>query len=209
MSGLFITFEGGEGSGKTTQIKLLHETLLKVGKKCTITREPGGSPAAEAIRNLLLTGADDKWNAIAETLLFQAARVEHYETILRPAIVRGDIVLCDRFLDSTIVYQGIAKGLGIEYICELHRLTLGAFGPDLTLIFDIDPKIGLTRAKSRAGAETRFENMDMAFHEQVRSGFLGLARALPGRYGIIDASGDVNKVQLAVHTLLHEHGLPL
>jgi dTMP kinase len=202
--GYFITFEGGEGSGKTTQIKRLYDAVVASGKKCIITREPGGSPAAEAIRKLLLTGAGDKWHPVAETLLFQAARVEHAEQVILPALARGEIVLCDRFLDSTIVYQGIGKKLGLEYIRLLHRMTLGTLAPDLTLLLDIDPVIGLKRAKGRQGHETRFENMDIAFHKNVREGFLALAKAEPERYAIIDATQDAEKVARHVHDAFHK-----
>jgi dTMP kinase len=198
MTGRFITLEGGEGSGKTTQIELLRAHYNKHGKKCLITREPGGSPGAEAIRNLLLTGSADKWNPIAETLLFQAARIEHVEHVIKPALARGEIVICDRFLDSTLVYQGIAKGLGIEYVRTLHQLTLGDFAPDLTLILDIDPSIGLKRASVRAGNETRFENMDIAFHKRVREGFLMLAEQQPERYKIINATQRAEVVNQAI-----------
>jgi dTMP kinase len=131
---LFITFEGGEGSGKTTQIKLLQQYLLSKNIDCITTREPGGCENAESIRNLLLSGAGDKWNAISETLLFQAARIEHIEKVIKPALLSKKIVLCDRFLDSTIVYQGIGKGLGGEYIKQLYQMTVGNFTPDLTFI---------------------------------------------------------------------------
>jgi dTMP kinase len=202
MTGLFISFEGGEGSGKTTQIKLLHEYLEAQGKSCTLTREPGGCPSAEAIRSLLLTGSADKWDPVAETLLFQAARIEHVERVIRPALARGEMVLCDRFFDSTAVYQGIGKGLGVNYVSELHRLTMGSFMPDLTLIFDIDPMQGLKRAQSRTGNETRFESMGTAFHKTVREGFLAIAKAEPDRCKIIDAAQSVDAVQKAVREAL-------
>ena len=202
MSARFITFEGGEGSGKTTQIKLLHDHFVSSGAKCLMTREPGGSPAGEAIRNLLLTGGGDKWNPVAETLLFQAARVEHVERVIKPALARGETVLCDRFLDSTLVYQGIAMGLSLEYVSRLHRMTLGTFMPDRTIVLDIDPAIGLPRAKSRAGSETRFENMDAAFHAKVREGFLALARAEPQRCTVIDASKHIEDVWKSIRNAL-------
>lgn len=198
MVGTFITFEGGEGSGKTTQIKLLHKYFMDSGKKCTVTREPGGSPGSEAIRELLLTGSGDKWDAVSEALLFQAARVEHVERIIKPALKRDEVVLCDRFLDSTLVYQGIGKGLGVEYIREIHRMALGSFLPDVTIILDIAPKIGVERAKARAGKETRFDNMDMKFHNSVRNGFLSLAKSDPARYIIIDAEQPVDSVHKSI-----------
>ncbi len=198
MAGKFITFEGGEGSGKTTQIKLLQKQLNDAGKKSVLTREPGGCAPADAIRKLLLTGSVDKWHPVAETLLFQAARVEHVERVIKPALERGEIVICDRFLDSTIVYQGIAKGLGVEYIKQLHQFTLGSFAPDLTLILDIEPEIGLKRAHARAGDETRFENMELEFHRNVRNGFLKLAHENPPRYKIINADQSVKDVHKSI-----------
>jgi len=190
----FITFEGGEGSGKSTQIKLLKDYFQTLGKSVLLTREPGGTPAAEAIRELLLTGHEDKWHKISETLLFQAARVEHVERVIKPALAEGKIVLCDRFVDSTIVYQGICKQLGVEYIEQLHKFTLGDFRPDVTIILDIAPEIGLKRASSRAGNETRFENMNIEFHHNVRTGFLQLAEKNPSRYIIINADQDIDQV---------------
>src|SRR6185369_2095982 len=163
-----------------------------------VTREPGGSKGGDAIRQLLLTGAGDKWNPMTETLLFQAARVEHVETLIKPALARGEVVICDRFLDSTLVYQGIAKGLGVEFVNRLSELTIGSFVPDLTVLLDIDPQIGLSRAKNRAGDETRFENMDISFHNKVREGFLFLARKDPQRYAIIDAVQPEKEVHAAV-----------
>ncbi len=201
MSGTFITFEGGEGSGKTTQINLLEKYLCDSGRKCLLTREPGGSAGGDAIRQLLLTGAADKWHPVSETLLFQAARVEHVETLIKPALARGEIVLCDRFLDSTLVYQGISKGLGMEYVRQLYRLTLGNFMPDFTIILDIDPQIGVSRAKRRSGNETRFEHMEMEFHRKVREGFLALAVVNPGRYIVINANQSLEEVSLAVRRI--------
>jgi dTMP kinase len=198
MVGLFITFEGGEGSGKTTQIKLLQEYFQKQGRKCLLTREPGGNPGAEAIRQLLLTGAGDKWTPVSETLLFLAARTDHVEKIIKPALTKGEIVLCDRFTDSTVVYQGIGKGLGVEYIQKLSQLAIGDFAPDLTLILDIDSKVGLSRAEKRAGDETRFENMNLEFHQKVREGFVSLSKRAPQRYKIIDANKPVSDVHKAI-----------
>lgn len=184
-SPLFISFEGGEGSGKTTQIKLLHDYLQAKGKPCLLTREPGGSVGGEAIRNLLFDNTH--WHPVAELLLFQAARVQHVEQTIKPALKRGEIVLCDRFIDSSIVYQGMAQGLGVEYIRQLYQLTLGNFAPTFTFILDIDAETGLKRALQREDSN-RFEAKDLAFHEQVRKGFLALARLNPLRYGIMDAN---------------------
>jgi dTMP kinase len=204
MTRRFITFEGGEGSGKTTQVKLLHDYLVSKGIKCVATREPGGSPSGDAIRQLVLTGSSDKWHSVSETLLFMAARVEHVERVIRPALADGAAVLCDRFLDSTIVYQGVGKGLSADYIRQLHRLTLGNCLPGLTLLLDINPVEGLKRAKKRAGDETRFESMDLRFHRDVREGFLALAHAEPERCRVIDAGRSVEEVQNAICKTLDE-----
>lgn len=194
MSARFISFEGGEGSGKSTQIKRLAEALEKSGISVHVTREPGGEEQAELIRQLLVTGDKHRWDKMAETLLFLAARVQHAERIIRPKLAEGVWVLSDRSLDSTRVYQGIAKGVGVEVYDALHRLTLGSFKPDLTLLLDIDPETGLKRSLSRANTETRFEGMDIAFHQSVRAGFLQLAGAEPERIAIIDASQSLDAV---------------
>lgn len=188
MQGRFITIEGGEGSGKSTQIALLKKTLEEKKVPHLITREPGGEEGAEAIRALLVTGDKNRWDALAETLLFYAARVQHVARLIQPALNEGKLVLCDRFADSTRVYQGIGKGISPAFIEALHALTLGNVAPDLTLILDIDPGVGLKRASARRGNETRFEGMDLQFHQQVRAGFLAIARAEPQRCHVIDAS---------------------
>jgi len=198
MKSLFITFEGGEGSGKTTQIKLLAEYFKNNGKKCLLGREPGGSQGSEAIRDIILNGSADKWHDVTELLLFQAARVEHVERVIKPALASGNIVLCDRFLDSSIVYQGIGKGLGVQYVEQIHQLTLGNFAPDFTIILDIEPEKGLKRAKSRSHHETRFENMELEFHKKVREGFLSLTKNKPERYIVLDASGDIRDIHATI-----------
>ncbi len=194
MRGPFISFEGGEGSGKTTQLNLLAESLRARGRSVIITREPGGTEMAESIRRLLVEGEADRLDAVSETLLFLAARHDHWRNIIAPAISAGQIVLCDRFMDSTLVYQGIGKGLGVEYVRSLSRLALGTLQPDITLLFDISPEAGLQRAHARPGRETRFEQMGQAFHAQVREGFLMLAKAEPGRIRIIDAGKTIDMV---------------
>lgn len=194
MKARFISLEGGEGSGKTTQATLLKAAFDAAGIPALFTREPGGGEGGDSIRRLLLTGAVDKWHVITELLLFQAARVEHVERVIRPALARGETVICDRFLDSTLVYQGYARGLGVEFIRTLHRLTLGDIHPDKTLYIDIAPEEGLKRAGARRGDETRFENMDMPFHRAVREGFLSLAQAEPERIQIIDGTRSKEEV---------------
>lgn len=198
MTGRFITLEGGEGSGKTTQIRLLHERLQASGKQVVLTREPGGEAGSEAIRALLVSGDADKWDVMAETLLFQAARVQHVSRLIRPALAEGKWVVCDRFLDSTLVYQGMAKRLGVETIRELHALSLKSFQPDLTFILDVDPELGLRRAALRESRETRFEQMGAGFHHMVREGFRTLAAARPERYAVIDAGASPQTVHDAI-----------
>lgn len=186
-AGKFITIEGGEGSGKSTQIALLKSALEKAHIPHVITREPGGEEGAEAIRTLLVTGDKNRWDPLAETLLFSAARVQHVARLVRPALDAGTLVLCDRFLDSNRVYQG-SKGISQAYIDALHSMTLGNLMPDLTIILDIDPTVGLKRAGTRADNETRFEGMELEFHQQVRSGFLAIARNDPARCYVVDAA---------------------
>lgn len=194
MRGRFITFEGGEGSGKSTQIKRLESWLLSRGIGVVLTREPGGVEEAEALRNLLLQGAADRWDPISETLLFQAARIQHVRHKILPALERGYWVLCDRFLDSTLVYQGIGKGVSQEWIRDLYLRSMPDIFPDLTILLDIDVAAGLYRAKARADKEQRFENMHLSFHEKVRQGFLAIAESEPIRLKVIDASGTQDEV---------------
>jgi dTMP kinase len=194
LRGRFITFEGGEGSGKSTQIKRLESWLLSRGIGVVLTREPGGVEEAEALRNLLLQGAADRWDPISETLLFQAARIQHVRHKILPALERGYWVLCDRFLDSTLVYQGIGKGVSQEWIRDLYLRSMPDIFPDLTILLDIDVAAGLYRAKARADKEQRFENMQLSFHEKVRQGFLAIAESEPIRLKVIDASGTQDEV---------------
>ena len=200
MTGTFITFEGGEGCGKSTQVALFCQALQKAGKTVLQTREPGGSAGAEQIRKLLVSGDKDAWEPMAETLLFYAARLDHVGRAVKPALAAGTTVVCDRFCDSTFVYQGIGKCLTIERVQKLHELTLGDFMPNLTFLLDIDPAIGLKRAAKRKGDETRFESMDMTFHQSVRAGFLKLAEKFPERIAVINANQSVEKVQADIAT---------
>lgn len=182
--GVFITFEGVDGAGKSTQLGVLAETLRKQGHAVTTTREPGGAPGAEEIRRLLVEGDPDRWSAETELLLFTAARRDHVERTIRPALDRGDFVLCDRFVDSTRAYQG-EQALR-DKIDTLHDLMIG-LTPDLTLIFDIDPARALDRATSRGGGEDRFEQKGLAFQQVLRDRFLAIAAAEPERCRVIDA----------------------
>lgn len=188
MKGLFVTFEGGEGSGKSVHTKALAETLRGQGRKVTLTREPGGAPGAEDIRALLVTGEAGRWSAEAETLLNYAARDEHLRATIRPALDAGDIVICDRFMDSTRIYQGYAGGGDMGLIDTLERHIVGDTRPELTIILDIDPEQGLLRAKGRSkSGEDRFERKGIAFHRKIRDGFLAIAASDPARCRVIDS----------------------
>lgn len=192
MAGLFLSLEGIDGSGKSTQARRLAERLRDAGRVVTLTREPGGSPGAEEIRRLVLEGHVDRWSAETEILLFTAARRDHLEKTIRPALQRGEIVITDRFADSTRIFQGITRGDLTETVDRLHALMIGV-EPDLTLLFDLDPALGLSRATARAGAELRFEDMGLAFQTKARAGFLALAKA-SARFRVIDAAGDPDTV---------------
>jgi dTMP kinase len=201
--GRFITFEGGEGAGKSTQLKRLAARLQAPppqggGREVVATREPGGSPGAEAIRELVLKGNADRWSPVTETLLMYAARRDHVERVIRPALGRGAWVVCDRFADSTRAYQGAAGGTDPALIAALETYILEGTRPDLTLIFDLPVEVGLERAHVRAGSEMRFESKGLAFHERLREGFLAIARAEPERCAVIDATGDLNAVEARV-----------
>jgi len=197
-SGRFITFEGGEGSGKTTHIRLLAAALKHAGVEAVTTREPGGAPGAEEIRNLLLSGAPERWDVESEALLMVAARRNHLVATVWPALDEGRIVLCDRFADSTEAYQGWGRGLARERIVELHRLVAEDFAPDLTLVLDLPVEQGLARAARRRDGETRFERMSLEFHERIRLGFLDIVRREPERCRLIDARAEIDTVHRAV-----------
>lgn len=195
MRGLFITFEGGEGAGKSTQIKRLSEVLKARGHKVLLTREPGGSPGAEAVRHVLLSGAAEAYGPETEALLFAAARSDHVEQVIRPAVEAGKIVLCDRFMDSSRVYQGVTGGLDAGYMRQLEEVTVNGMVPQLTLILDIDPQLGLARAASRrAGPADRYEKETVAMHQRRRDAFLDIAKREPDRCKVIDTSGDAETI---------------
>jgi len=185
--GRFISFEGGEGAGKSTQLRLLSTRLEESGREVRVTREPGGSPGAEDIRKLLVEGEPERWTPLAETLLFLAARADHVTRIIEPALAGGAWVLCDRFADSTVVYQGAGRGLGVERVRSLQR-QVGALSPDLTFILDIDPFDGLRRTHKRGAAENRFERFDAGFHARLREAFLQIAREETQRCIVVDAA---------------------
>ncbi len=187
MAGLFLSFEGIDGSGKSTQARLLAEALRGQGREVVLTREPGGSPGAEEIRRLVLEGAADRWSTETELLLFTAARRDHLEKTIRPALARGAVVICDRFADSTRIYQGLTRGDLRAMVDSLHALMIGT-EPDLTFLIDIDATEGLARATARPGKELRFEGMGLGLQEKARAGFLALAAAQPARFRVISGA---------------------
>ena len=203
MAGVFLSLEGIDGSGKSTQGRMLAETLRAQGHSVTLTREPGGSPGAEEIRRLVLEGDPDRWSPETEVLLFTAARRDHLEKTIRPALTRGDIVITDRFADSTRIFQGITRGDLSVTVDRLHDLMIGV-EPDLTLLFDLEPAKGLARATARAGGEMRFEDMGLAFQQKARTGFLALAARHP-RFRVIDADGDPQTVAARVMLAVTPH----
>jgi dTMP kinase len=202
--GRFLTVEGGEGAGKSTHVGLLVAALARAGIPALRTREPGGAPGAEDIRKLLVEGEPGRWDAPSEALLMVAARRCHLTAMVWPALAQGTWVVSDRFADSTLAYQGSAGGVPRADLEALHRIIAGDFAPDLTLILDLPIDLGLARAAARAGAETRFERKDRAFHEKLRQGFLDIAAREPKRCVMIDAAGDVDAVHQAVLAAVRE-----
>lgn len=199
--GLFISFEGIDGSGKSTQARHLARDLEDAGHDVVLTREPGGSPGAEEIRKLVLEGATDRWSAETEILLFTAARRDHLERTIEPALAAGRIVLCDRFADSTRVYQGVSRGDLRGLVDRLHELMIGR-EPDLTLLIDMDPAEGLRRALARPSAEARFEGFGEDLQRRMRAGFLDLAAAAPDRFRIVDGARSEADVAADVRALI-------
>ncbi len=201
--GKYITFEGGEGAGKSTQARHLAEYLRQQGHKVLLTREPGGSAGAELIRNLLVTGEDDRWCPETEVLLMYAARADHWKKQILPALQQGQWVLCDRFADSTVAYQGYGRGVNLNFLKELYKQIIGDYYPDRTYIFDLSPALGLERAKQRfrqqegeiAVKESRFESLDLEFHQRVYKGFLEIAEQNPGRCVRVDATLPIDAIQ--------------
>ncbi|WP_417712895.1 dTMP kinase [Pseudophaeobacter arcticus] len=192
-TGLFLTFEGIDGSGKSSQCKRLAEALRAAGYDVVLTREPGGSEGAEDIRRLVLEGDPDKWSAETEILLFTAARRDHLERTILPALAAGKVVICDRFADSTRMYQGMSRGDLRATVDQLHALMIGR-EPDLTLLIDMDPATGLSRAKGRQGTEERFEDFGLGLQEKMRAGFLSLASEFPDRFRVVDGARDIDAV---------------
>ena len=209
MNGRFITFEGGEGSGKSTQIRLLTDALIQNGQDVITTREPGGSPGAEEIRKLLVSGNAD-WDDTTETLLFFAARKDHLNHKILPAIKAGQIVLCDRFADSTMAYQGYGYGdnpIQQKLINTLYKEVVGDFKPDLTILLDIPVEEGLTRSRRADNTELRFENKELAFHERLRQAYLNMAKAEPERFAVIDATQPIETIHNQIMKTIEDRGL--
>ena len=210
--GLFITFEGGEGSGKTTQVNRLAQFLTDKGKKVITTREPGGTPEGEKIRNLLVQREGGDWSPFAEVLLLFAARIIHVDKIIKPALQKGKIVISDRFTDSTRAYQGYGHGFSLNVIEELNKLVLSDLNPDITFILDIESGKGLARSGRRMATETihikqtedRFEKMDTEFHERLRHGFLEIAKKSPERCHVINGTGSSEDITLKIQKIVLE-----
>lgn len=196
--GHFISFEGGDGAGKSTQVKTLANALKKRGITVVVTREPGGSPGAEDIRTLLVNGKPGRWDPLSETLLLFAARHDHIEQTIKPALSEGKWVICDRFTDSTYAYQGAGGGLNRETIRRIESVSIGDFKPELTLLLDVPVEVGLGRTQSRGGKEDRYENFKTDFHENLRQGYLELSKRGRERYAVIDAAAEQKIVAEAV-----------
>lgn len=194
MTPQFITLEGGEGTGKSTQAKRLAAALQKRGIESIVTREPGGSPGAEQIRELLVHGEPGRWSALTETLLVFAARVDHVERTIKPALASGKWVISDRFTDSTYAYQGVARGTDREIIRRVQSAAIGDFKPNLTLVLDLPVSVGLERAKARPGSENRFEGFDVEFHQKLQQAFVDIARRNGERCVLLDAGGSEDEV---------------
>lgn len=199
--GTFITFEGIDGSGKSTQIQRLADHLRAMGHQVVLTREPGGSPGAEEIRSLVLQGDPDRWSAETEILLFTAARRDHLERTILPALKAGKIVLCDRFADSTRMYQGLSRGDLRGVVDQLHHLMI-SHEPDLTILIDMDPAVGLSRALSRQTADERFEAFGEDLQRAMRQGFLDLAQEFASRFRVIDGARDMDAVSADIANLV-------
>jgi dTMP kinase len=203
--------EGIEGSGKTTQMQQLSAYFEMRGRSCVLTREPGGTSLGEKIRAILLDPASTELVPTAELLLYMADRAQHINSLIKPGLAEGKVVLCDRYFDATIVYQGFARGLDTGLICELHRILFEDLKPDITFLLDLAPRIGLARAwkqldnGTRAGTESRFEEETISFHEKVRAGYVELARREPERIRVVDGSRDEKKVQEDIQAVLAEY----
>ena len=202
MNNLFITFEGGDGSGKSTQVNLLKDYLDNLNFETIKTREPGGTPSAEILRDLLTTGEVEKWTPMSEALLMWASRYEHLIQVNEPALNSGKNVICDRFYDSTYAYQGVAHNLGIDKMEKLKKIIIGDIEPDVTFVLDIDPKVGLKRSLDRPNQENRFESYNIDFHNKIRSAFLEIAKKNKNRCVVVDASLNEQEINNLIITVI-------
>ncbi len=202
--GKFITLEGGDGTGKSTQARMLAAFLEDHHKSVLLTREPGGAPGSDDIRQLILTGEPDRWDVVGETLLFYASRRNHLRLTVWPALEKGQWVISDRFADSTMAYQGYGNQLGVEAVQKIHDVSVGEFEPDLTLILDIDVAKGIARTQGRTNNEDRFEKMDLSVHERMRKGFYEIADKHKNRCVIVDADRPIDAVQADLQAIVME-----
>ena len=202
MNNLFITFEGGDGSGKSTQVNLLKDYLDNLNFETIKTREPGGTPSAVILRDLLTTGEVEKWTSMCEALLMWASRYEHLIQVIEPALNSGKNVICDRFYDSTYAYQGVAHNLGIDKMEKLKKIIIGDIEPDVTFVLDIDPKVGLKRSLDRSNQENRFESYNIDFHNKIRSAFLEIAKKNKNRCVVVDASLNEQEINNLIITVI-------
>ena len=202
MNNLFITFEGGDGSGKSTQVNLLKDYLDNLNFETIKTREPGGTPSAEILRDLLTTGKLERWTPMSEALLMWASRYEHLIQVIEPALNSGKNVICDRFYDSTYAYQGVAHNLGIDKMEKLKKIIIGDIEPDVTFVLDIDPKVGLKRSLDRPNQENRFESYNIDFHNKIRSAFLEIAIKNKNRCVVVDASLNEQEINNLIITVI-------
>ena len=191
---LLITFEGGEGSGKTTQSQILYDNLKEKGFKVIKTREPGGTKFAEIIREILVQGESNKINNISELLLFAAARADHVQKVIKECLKDNKIVICDRFTDSTLAYQGYAGNLDLDVVKEVNKISIGNISPDITFVFDIDPTLGIERSLGKNKKETRFEEKDIMYHKKIRDGYMSIARDNPHRCVVINGTDDMEQI---------------
>jgi dTMP kinase len=206
-AGIFITFEGVEGCGKSTQARIMGQRLVAAGLPVRVLREPGGTRVGEAIRDILLDPASAGLDARAELLLYEASRAQHVAEVIEPALAAGDIVLCDRFYDSTTAYQGYARGIPLEDVARLNEAATGGLAPDLTIVIDVDPVAGLKRACRVSEGADRLEAEDAAFHERVRQGFLAIARENPDRVVVVPGEGTVEEVAERVEHVVRTSGV--
>lgn len=200
--GKFLTFEGGEGAGKTTQAERIKTALEQADIECVMTREPGGTFGAEAIRDLVLHGAHERWSGMTELLLMYAARLDHVDKLIKPALARGVWVLCDRFSDSSMAYQGYARGLGREKVEAVDEVVMDGFKPDLTIVFDIDPILAQRRVKTRGEDLTRFDTEELEFHKKLRTGFLDIAERNPKRVHTVDAASSRDAITVQIKRIM-------